>query len=148
MEGTLDAMAIAVVAIGSGVAGRFCPVTQSGRELSATQLEQVASLHGGAVVLGFDGDTAGRESAHRHAMRAIRLGHAVSVTILPSDHDPASWLAERGTNGLKAWVVGAALNRSRPLPAGSCSNLPCSRGAAVEYVSDPTLVVTAYGPVL
>ncbi len=147
VEGTLDAMAIAVVAIGSGVAGRFCPVTQSGRELSATQLEQVASLHGGAVVLGFDGDTAGRESAHRHAMRAIRLGHAVSVTTLPSDHDPASWLAERGTNGLKAWVAGAALNRSRPSPVPARTYL-ASRGAPVDYVSDPTLVATAYGPVL
>jgi len=140
-------MASAVIAIGSGVAGQFCPVTQSGRELSATQLEQVASLHGGAVVLGFDGDTAGRESAHRHAMRAIRLGHAVSITTLPGDHDPASWLAERGTNGLRAWVAGAALNRSRPSPVPARTYL-ASRGAAVEYVSDPTLVATAYGPVL
>ena len=35
VEGTLDAMAIAVAAIRSGTAGQFCPVTQSGRELSA-----------------------------------------------------------------------------------------------------------------
>ncbi len=34
VEGTLDAMAIAVAAIRRGCAHRFCPITQSGRELS------------------------------------------------------------------------------------------------------------------
>ena len=106
VEGTLDAMAIAVVAIGSGVAGQFCPVTQSGRELSATQLEQVASLtwRSRGARLRWRRSRTGVGASPCNG--AIRLGHAVSVTILPSDHDPASWLAERGTNGLRAWVVG------------------------------------------
>ncbi len=41
VEGTLDAMAIAVAAIRAGQASRFCPVTQSGRELSMLQFDQV-----------------------------------------------------------------------------------------------------------
>ena len=45
VEGTLDAMAIAVAAVRSGTAGRFCPLTQSGRELSAYQLDHVLDLH-------------------------------------------------------------------------------------------------------
>ena len=116
VEGTLDAMAIAVAAVRSGTAGQFCPVTQSGRELSVEQLEQAASLNCGPLVLAFDGDAAGRESARRHAMAAVRRGHAVSVTALPGDHDPASWLAERGARGLRAWIVADALDRGRPLP--------------------------------
>ena len=38
VEGTLDAMAIAVAAIRSSRADEFCPTTQSGRELSSAQL--------------------------------------------------------------------------------------------------------------
>jgi DNA primase len=149
VEGTLDAMAIAVAAIASGTAGQFCPVTQSGRELSAKQLVQVATLHRGVVVLGFDGDAAGRESARRHAAAATRLGRAVSVTILPDDHDPASWLVERGTSGLMAWVVTAALDRSRPLPKPvPARTYLASRVAAVESICGPTATVTANGPVL
>ena len=126
VEGTLDAMAIAVAAVRSGRAGQFCPVTQSGRELSVEQLEQAVSLNGGPLVLAFDGDAAGRESARRHAMAAVRLGHAVSVTTLPGDHDPASWLAERGAE--RAQGVGSGrCSRSRPsvAEAGSRRYLPC-----------------------
>jgi hypothetical protein len=98
-------MAIAVAAIRSGQADRFCPVTQSGKELSATQLTRVIDMHPGAPVLGFDGDRAGQDSANRHALAAARQGRAVAVTSLPDDHDPASWLAEHGDRGLAAWSV-------------------------------------------
>jgi DNA primase catalytic core len=40
VEGTLDAMAIAVAAIRSGRAEEFCPVTQSGSELSASSARE------------------------------------------------------------------------------------------------------------
>jgi DNA primase len=149
VEGTLDAMAIAVAAVRSGRAGQFCPVTQSGRELSVEQLEQAASLSGNPLVLAFDGDAAGRESARRHAMAAVRLGHAVSITTLPGDHDPASWLAERGANGLSAWVVADALDQGRPLPkpvpAGAYL---ATHVAAVQTIPVPALLVTVDGPAL
>jgi len=82
VEGTLDAMAIAVAAVRSGRSGQFCPVTQSGRELSVVQLERVISLHRPSLVLAFDGDSAGRDSAHRYAVPAARLGHSAAVTSL------------------------------------------------------------------
>jgi DNA primase len=149
VEGTLDAMAIAVAAIRCGRAGQFCPVTQSGRELSAKQLEQAVSLSGGPLVLAFDGDAAGRESARRHAMAAVRLGHAVSVTTLPGDHDPASWLAERGSNGLSAWAVAGTPERGHPLPRPvSAGTYPATRVAAAEAVPSSALLVTTDGPAL
>ncbi len=149
VEGTLDAMAIAVAAVRSGRAGQFCPVTQSGRELSVDQLEQAVSLNSGPLVLAFDGDAAGRESARRHAMAAVRLGHAVSITTLPADHDPASWLAERGTNGLRAWVVADALGPGRPLPKPVPAGIYlATHVAAVRSTADPAFLVTADGPAL
>jgi len=113
VEGTLDAMAIAVAAIRTGQAGRFCPVTQSGRELSRTQLTQIIGLHATTPVLAFDGDSVGRDSAYRDCLAAAIRGRAVAVTVQPDNHDLASWLAGRGDNGLNAWVQAAALG-----PAG------------------------------
>ncbi|MHB1740500.1 MAG: CHC2 zinc finger domain-containing protein [Actinomycetes bacterium] len=78
VEDTLDAIAIAVTAIHAGRPAQFCPITQSGRELSAVQLAYVLGLHPAPPVLGFDAD--------------------------PNDHDPASWLAEHADEGLSAWV--------------------------------------------
>ena len=149
VEGTLDAIAIAVAAVRCGCAGQFCPVTQSGRELSVGQLEQAVSLNPGPLVLAFDGDAPGRESARRHAMAAVRLGHAVSVTVLPGDHDPASWLAERGANGLRAWVVADARDPGRPLPKPvPARTYLATHVAAVQTIPDPTLLAMADGPAL
>jgi DNA primase len=149
VEGTFDAMAIAVAAVRSGRAGQFCPVTQSGRELSVVQLERAVFLHSGPLVFGFDGDAAGRESARRHAAAAACLGPAVSVTILPGDHDPASWLAERGANGLRAWVVADALDQGRPLPKPvPAGTYLATHVAAVQSIPDPALLVTADWPAL
>jgi len=115
-------MAIAVAAIRTDQASRFCPVTQSGRELSAVQLEHVIGMHPGAPVLGFDGDAAGQDSAYRHALAAARYGRAVAVTVLPGDHDPASWLAQCGDRGLMAWALSGQEPRRfysgpHPIPA-------------------------------
>jgi DNA primase len=117
VEGTLDAMAIAVAAIRSGRAEEFCPVTQSGRELSACQLANVAAL-ARPIVFAFDGDAAGRDSAVRHARAAIRSGLPAWVTMLPGDHDPASWLAHRDGEGLRAWAIAAhGIRLPTPIPA-------------------------------
>jgi DNA primase len=149
VEGTLDAMAIAVAAVRSGTAGRFCPLTQSGRELSAFQLDHVLRLHPFPPVIAFDGDVAGRESALRHAMAAARQGHAVLVTTLPGDHDPASWLAEKGAEGLGAWAVAGALDRSRPLPKPiPGGTYIATRPLVAETISDPPVRNTSNRPTL
>lgn len=104
VEGTIDAMAIAAAAVSASVAHYFCPVTQSGRELSASQLHTVLRMHPGPVVVGFDGDAAGRESNHRLARAVLSRGREALVVELPSEADPASWLATHGTAGLAAWI--------------------------------------------
>jgi len=123
VEGTLDAMAIAVAAIRTAQADQFCPVTQSGRELSAAQLEDVIGMHPGAPVLGFDGDAAGQDAAYRHCLVAGRRGKAVTVTVLPAQHDPASWLVEHGAGGLTAWMLAGTSSAGReppnPVPAAT-----------------------------
>jgi DNA primase len=116
VEGTLDAMAIAVAAIRSGRAAQFCPLTQSGRELSEFQLDRVFDLHLCPPVLGFDGDAAGRDSALRYAVMAEQRHKGVAVTDLPDGYDPASWLAAKGIGGLSAWARAGALSPTRPWP--------------------------------
>ena len=103
VEGTLDTLAIAVAAIKAGKAAAFCPVTQSGRELSDAQVGRIVAMYADSLVLGFDGDDAGRESAARYVRVFARAGEAVSVTLLGHGHDPASWLAEQGERGLSSW---------------------------------------------
>jgi DNA primase len=116
VEGTIDALAIAAAAIAAGQAGRFCPVTQSGRELSDAQLGWLARC-GRPVVLGFDGDSAGMDSASRYVAEAARAGLPVHVTILPGGHDPASWLAGCGPGGLAAWDITSPPGTGpRPVP--------------------------------
>ncbi len=103
VEGTLDAMAIAVAAIRSGRADRFCPVTQSGRELSDTQVRGIINLHPSSPVLAFDGDDAGRESAVRYEQAFVAAGRPAVMSALSAAHDPASWLAAHGDAGLEVW---------------------------------------------
>jgi DNA primase len=113
VEGTLDALAIAVAAIRVGRATAFCPVTQSGRELSDVQVRRIIAINAGGLVLGFDGDDAGRDSAARYSRVFARAGKTVSVTSLSHGHDPASWLAEEGDKGLSAWSgLGGRPNRT------------------------------------
>jgi DNA primase len=130
VEGTLDAMAIAVAAIRSSRAEEFCPTTQSGRELSSSQLANVAAL-ARRIVLAFDGDAAGRDSAMRHARAAIRSGLPAWVTMLPGDHDPASWLAHRDADGLNAWAIAAHGGCSpSPTPARTFLAMETDQGSA------------------
>jgi hypothetical protein len=63
----------------------------------------VIEMHPARVVLGFDGDTAGQDAAYRHALAVLRRGSEAAVAVLPAEHDPASWLAERGDDGLAVW---------------------------------------------
>jgi DNA primase len=157
VEGVIDALAIAAAAIAAGKAGRFCPVTQSGRELSDAQLGWLARC-GAPVVLGFDGDAAGLDSASRYAAAAERTGLPVHVTVLPGGHDPASWLAEAGPAGLAAWdltrpsgpgprpVPGPAWARSHP--AGQSARGPFAAVTADRPAAsgDRSRMGTAAGP--
>jgi hypothetical protein len=113
VEGTLDAMAIAVAAIQAGLNDRFCPVTQSGRELSARQLDRVLALHSMPPVVAFDGDPPGRDSNVRLAIAAAHRHREVVITIMPDGHDPASWLADNGIAGLAAWTRKGCLEPGR-----------------------------------
>ena len=103
VEGTLDAMAIAVAAIRRGSAHRFCPLTQSGRELSALQVESILRLHPGPLLISFDGDAAGRDSNRRLAAAIQIRGRGAAVINLPDGADPASWLTRFGPAALDTW---------------------------------------------
>jgi DNA primase catalytic core len=118
VEGTLDALAVAVAAIKMGKASEFCPVTQSGRELSDRQVRDIIALFPDAPVLAFDGDAAGRDSAARYVRAFAHYGKTVTVTFLSDDHDPASWLAEEGPRGLSAF------SRHEPLSSGRDGPIP------------------------
>ena len=104
VEGTLDAVAMAVAAVKLDLPGLICPVTQSGRELSETQMQRVLDLQRRPPVLGFDGDEAGLDSAARYALAFTHLGSTPVVAVLPPEHDPASWLAATGPKGLFVWL--------------------------------------------
>jgi DNA primase len=119
VEGTLDAMAIAVAAIQSGVARYFCPVTQSGRELSPRQVATALSMHPGPVLIAMDADSAGRESSIRISSGMSATGRRVLVARLPDGEDPASLLGALGPKGLALFAAGRRpyVNGQRDLAA-------------------------------
>jgi hypothetical protein len=125
-EGTLDAMAIAPAAIRADCSDEFCPMTQSGREMSWSQLA-VVSAHAKPIVLAFDGDAAGRDSAVRHASAAIHSATPIWVSILPGDHGPASWFMRRRDEGLRAWTIGAPSHSLGPIRAQASLADTCQR---------------------
>jgi len=138
VEGTLDAMAIAIAAIRTGRPDLFCPVTQSGRELSDTQVRRIITLHASRPVLGFDGDSAGRDSSARYEQAFCALGRQVLVSTLPAPHDPASWLAVHGDAGLDAWHSDHAVGAGRGLPVRPQGVVPGgARNAKSARVQSP-----------
>jgi DNA primase len=100
VEGTLDALAIAVAGIRIGRADRYCPLTQSGRELSDAQIRHIAALHPAPAVLAFDADPAGHDSTRRYQAAFAAIGFPVTVVKLPDGYDPASWLVAAGPDAL------------------------------------------------
>jgi hypothetical protein len=103
VEGVVDAMAIAVAAIRVGRSDWYCPITQSGRELSPRQLRYVLTLHNEAPLIAMDGDAPGRSSSERLVAAAANLGRQALIARLPDGEDPASWLARQGPAGLTAF---------------------------------------------
>ncbi|MST32119.1 hypothetical protein GHK86_05185, partial [Acidimicrobiaceae bacterium USS-CC1] len=102
VEGTLDALAIAVASVRAGTAERCCPVTQSGRELSAVQVRSVLRLSQRPPVLALDGDSAGREATSRLLGAFAAAGVRPTVVSLPEGEDPASLLARDGLRSLRS----------------------------------------------
>jgi DNA primase len=100
VEGTLDAMAIAVAAIQVGRSDWYCPVTQSGRQLSPQQLRYVLNLHSQPPIIAMDGDQPGLDSNARLYDAAVAVGRETRVVSLPWGEDPASLLRSRGPEGL------------------------------------------------
>jgi DNA primase len=107
VEGVIDAMAIAVGAIRVGRSDWYCPITQSGRELSTQQLRYVLNLHDRPPLIAMDGDEPGRSSNQRLAAAAASRDRQALVVQLPEGEDPASWLARRGPAGLAAFDRGS-----------------------------------------
>jgi len=103
VEGTIDALAIAVSAIRLGRAHQFCPITQSGKELSALQVDTAIRLHPGPLLISFDGDAVGRDSNRRLATAIRSRGRRTAVIDLPDGEDPASWLSRFGPTALDKW---------------------------------------------
>jgi DNA primase len=113
VEGTLDALAVATTAVRAGLAGRLWPITQSGRELSGAQVEQILVATDRPPLLALDADTAGREATER-LIRAFADRHrSATKARLPEGHDPASWLsAACGRSPHEARAALAALTGS------------------------------------
>ncbi len=66
--------------------------------------------HTDRIVFSFDGDAAGRNAAKRAMESAIRLVNdekQVSFLFLPSEHDPDSFIREKGAEAFEAMVQGA-----------------------------------------
>jgi len=109
VEGTIDALALAVAAVATGSTNRICPLTQSGRELSPRQVGEILRQHRGRPVLMLDGDTAGREAMTRLTRAFTAAGRSPIQVDLPAGEDPASWLCQRDPSNL-----GQLLDHPRP----------------------------------
>jgi DNA primase len=98
-EGPLDALAIAASVAQRDRSLRVIAVAPSGTALTIEHAGHVAALSTYPPILCADGDvTASLEWAETFRS----LGGAPRTATLPAGHDPASWLAEHGSNGLAA----------------------------------------------
>jgi DNA primase len=102
VEGSIDAVAVAAAAHAAGLTSHFQPVSTSGLAFSDSQVDRILALHPRAPVVALDGDQAGRDAAAQLAARFAMRGREAAIVTWPARHDPASWLAERGPDGLIA----------------------------------------------
>jgi DNA primase len=101
-EGPLDALAIAANAANAALSRYYAPLAACGRVLSDTQIDLILTVHPRAPVLAGDGDQPGRQANLEWARRILAKGRESVITPWPEGHDPASWLAVRGPDGLRA----------------------------------------------
>jgi DNA primase len=112
-EGTLDALAIAACAAQGGLSAKYAPIVESGLALSPAQWGTILAIHHQPLVICADGDPAGHQASARWATEAALRGRESVITTWPDGHDPASWLAERGVDGLTAVTGAGCLNADR-----------------------------------
>ena len=102
VEGYMDVVALSQLGFPQAVAtlGTACT------EMHVRKLFR----HTDRIVFSFDGDAAGRNAAKRAMESAIRLVNdekQVSFLFLPSEHDPDSFIREKGAEAFEAMVQGA-----------------------------------------
>lgn len=152
VEGALDALAITATASAAGMTEQIAPVSTLGTSVSAAQARQVLRLSSEPPVLALDGDDAGREGTLRWVEAICRdAGQVALVTHLPSDADPAEWLAQHGTNGLAALYPAQrhtegfdnALKATRPhVPGRELAELACRTTQPVRTAIHDVLQLT------
>jgi DNA primase len=120
-EGTLDALAISAQAANVGLSAKYAPVVESGLAISALQWDTITAIHPRPPVLCADGDEGGRTASTRWAAQLAARGREACITWWPAGHDPASWLADHGDEGLAAVSRKGCLEKRddqvRPQPA-------------------------------
>lgn len=105
VEGYMDVVALAQYGVEHAVAtlGTACTVQQL----------QKLFRHTGQVVFSFDGDAAGRRAARRAMENALPLlsdTRVVKFLFLPSEHDPDSYVREKGAEAFEREIA-----RAQPL---------------------------------
>ncbi len=102
VEGYMDVVALSQLGFPQAVAtlGTACT------EMHVRRLFR----HTNRIVFSFDGDAAGRNAAKRAMASAVRLvddEKQVSFLFLPPEHDPDSFIREKGAEAFEAMVQGA-----------------------------------------
>ena len=119
VEGPLDALAITAAAATRGRLDQFWACTANGVSVSPAQAHLVTASGAAKVVIALDADAAGADGAQRWVDALCRgQRYPAMLTHLPSDLDPADWLALHGPDGLSAFDPGVRVGDPRPVDAG------------------------------
>lgn len=103
-EGTLDALAIAAHGAAADASDLIAAVSPSGTALTAQQARRLLAISNLPPVVCADGDPAGVTASAKWIRTLTTQGRETLVTVLPDDHDPASWLSREGSSGLGAFL--------------------------------------------
>ncbi len=138
-EGTLDALAIAATAAQAGLSAKYAPIVESGLAISPAQWDAILAVHPQPPVICADGDPAGRQTTSRWATQAALQGRESVITTWPDGHDPASWLAQHGPNGLAAITRTRCLNtdRNQLRPRHSAPTVAATLAAQARATGQP-----------
>ena len=138
-EGTLDALAIAACAAQAGSSAKYAPIVESGLAISPAQWDTILAVHHQPLMICADGDPAGHQASTRWATEAALRGRESVITTWPEGHDPASWLAEHGVDGLAAVTRAGCLNADRRelRPRHSAPIVVATLGAEARQAGQP-----------
>ncbi len=114
-------------------------VASMGTALTPAQADLLAR-HASSVVVAYDGDEAGRSAAKKAFALFVARGVQVKHLLFPEKHDPDSFLAEKGAEGLRQAVSSArTLLESLLLEVPAAGGDPNERaeriGEAIEIVN-------------